>query len=301
MMKTRALVLLTAAWWLLLAGCSSPAAPSSNVPSVAPAAGRAAEQSKAASSQPDTGAQANWDRYVIRQADLALVVEDVEGTMVEVQKLATAAGGYLAQSNSRRDGARVLADITIQVPASAFDKTVDDLKSLALSIDSAKITSQDVTEEYVDNEANLTNLKAAEQSTLRLLDKTTRIEDILTIQRELTRIRGDIEKIEGRQLYLKRRVDMSSIAIHLVPESVAATAAGRSGWQPLQIAAVAWETSLNLLTQLASVLITLVIVFWWLIPLFFLVRWLWRRRPRRAPLAPPYPPKPIQPATPRGT
>lgn len=295
-MKARALCLIITVWQLLLAGCASAGAPvAPSAPAPRPAATAAPATSAA---QPGPGsAQTNWDRYVIRQAELVLVVKDVEGAMAEVQKLAEAAGGYVVQSSSRRDGTRVLADLTIQVPAEALDKTVDGLKRLALSVDSAKITMQDVTEEYVDNEANLTNLKAAEQSTLRLLDKTTNMDQIISVQRELTRIRGDIERIEGRQRYLQRRVAMSSISLHLLPESAAATAASRGAWQPLQTAAVAWEMSLNLLTQLANALIWLVVGFWWLLPLLFLARWLWRRRPKARPrAAPPFPPQPVQPS-----
>ncbi|MCL4464973.1 MAG: DUF4349 domain-containing protein [Chloroflexi bacterium] len=301
MMKATRLALLFLLTALLLVGCSSaatpPYAPSDQAPAPAGAtAPRAGESATNTSGAGGSAAQTNWDRYIMRQATLTLTVKDVEAALASVEKVAAAAGGYVAQSASRRDGASVIADITIQVPAAALDQAVADLKGLALVVESAKITSQDVTEEYVDNEASLTNLRAAEQSTQRLLNQATKMDDILSIQRELTAIRGNIEKLQGRQNYLKRRVDMSSIAVHLQPESAAAVAAGRSGWQPLQTVAVAWENSLTLLQGLASLLIMLVVgVLWWLLPLLLLGRWLWARRPKGRPRTPPFPPQPAQP------
>jgi hypothetical protein len=284
---------------LALAGCSQGAAPSlapaDQAPAAAPAQ-RSGESAANPSGASGSSAQTNWDRYVIRQATLVLTVQEVEAALASVEKIAGAAGGYVAQSASQRNGGRITADITIQVPATALDQTVASLKGLALVVESAKVTSQDVTEEYVDNEASLTNLKAAEQSTQRLLDKATNMNDVLSIQRELTTIRGNIEKIQGRQNYLKRRVDMSSVAVHLQPESAAAAAASRSAWQPLQTAATAWEMSLGLLQGLANVAITLIVGFlWWAAPLALLVYWLWRRRPRGRPRTPPFPPQPTQP------
>ena len=66
--------------------------------------------------------------------------------------------------------------------------------------------SQDVTEEYVDLGANLRNLQASESAILKLMDKATQIQDVLALQRELTNVRGQIERIQGRKTYLERRI-----------------------------------------------------------------------------------------------
>ena len=270
-----------------LVGCASPTAPSREAPpaadkgyagsapvGAAPAAPPAAEQGGSA--------QESWDRYVIRNAEMKLVVKDVEVTSVEVKRVATEAGGYVAQSNTRREDSRVLADITIQVPAEAFDRVVEQLRRLAVTVDYAKTSTQDVTEEYVDNEARLRNLRAAEESTQRLLDQATKMEDILAVRRELTSLRGEIEKIEGRQNYLKRRVEMSTINVHLTTEASTALAAGRSSWDPLASAQLAWQSSLSFISRAIDVLVVLVVFLWWVFPLAGIVWavWRWRRRRR---------------------
>ncbi|MHB1131325.1 MAG: DUF4349 domain-containing protein [Chloroflexota bacterium] len=295
-------VTLMAALLLMASSCSMAPAAAPAPSSVTPAQGRASapvapgaysNEKGATGSADQASATQAWDRYVIRQASLTLIVKDVEAAASEVEKAATAAGGYVSQSNSRRDSGKVLVDLTIQVPAAALDETIEAVKRLAVVVDTANVTSQDVTEEFVDNEARLANLKAAEESTKRLLANTTRIEDILIVERELTRLRGEIEKIEGRQRYLQRRVDMSSITVRLMPETAAAVAGARAGWQPLQNALAAWEASLTFLSQAVSGLLIIVVFLWWVVPLILGVVW-WRRRhpsrPRRGP--------PVQPPTP---
>ncbi|MHB1005528.1 MAG: DUF4349 domain-containing protein [Chloroflexota bacterium] len=244
----------------------------------APISGRAGDIS-----QSGAAAKTAWDRYVIRTADVSLVVKDVEGAVGQVESVATSAGGLVAQSNVRRDASRVLADVTIQVPAQTFEKVIGELKGLALIVETVRTSSQDVTEEYVDNDAQLANLRAAEDSTRRLLGQTSRMDDVLTVQRELTRIRGDIEKIEGRQRYLQRRTDMSTINVHLAVEAPGAMAAARSGWQPLRTIATAWEASLTFASGTLDVLLAIVVFSWWLVPVVAVCVFLWRRRPRRQP------------------
>jgi hypothetical protein len=288
---------------LVVSGCSV-ASPAAVAPSSPNYSGESAKQSgsttgasaprPAAAVAPEPSAQGGaaatgWDRYVIRNGEAYLTVKDVEAAAGEVTRIATEAGGFVSGSNVRRDNTRVFAELVIQVPAEAFDRVVDSLKGLATEVESVRTTTQDVTEEYVDNEANLANLRASEDSTRRLLSQTGKMEDIVVVQRELTRIRGEIEKIEGRQRFLKRRVDMSTINVHLATEAPVSLASARSGWQPLRTAATAWEGSLTFLSGMLDSLITLLIFFWWAIPLIVIAIYLLRRRrPRRqTPLTPP--------------
>ena len=76
-------------------------------------------------------------------------------------------------------------------------------------------SSQDVTEEYVDLSARLSNLEATEQQLLMILNKAVEVEDILAVQRELTRVSEEIERIKGRMQYLERTAAMSLIDIRL--------------------------------------------------------------------------------------
>ena len=75
------------------------------------------------------------------------------------------------------------------------------------------VSGQDVTEEYVDLQSRERNLLAAEQSLLDLYNRARDVQDALSIQRELTGVRGQIEQIQGRMQYLKKSSDSSQISL----------------------------------------------------------------------------------------
>ena len=78
-----------------------------------------------------------------------------------------------------------------------------------------------MTEEFVDLESRERNLLAAEESLLELYDRAESVEDTLTVERELTDIRGQIEEVQGRIQYLERRTATSEIVLHLEPVATA--------------------------------------------------------------------------------
>ena len=89
------------------------------------------------------------------------------------------------------------------------------LRALAVDVTNEDTSSKDVTEEYVDLSAKLHNLEATEEQLLRLMEKAEKVEDILNVQRELSKIRGEIEQTKGRMQYLERTSATSLIEVHL--------------------------------------------------------------------------------------
>jgi hypothetical protein len=138
--------------------------------------------------------------------------------------------------------------------------------------------SQDVTDEYVDLDANLRNLQASETAILKLMDKATQISDVLSLQRELTNVRGQIERIQGRKTYLERRTDMATITLSLRLPPVAAAPITGTSWDPVATALRGWQASLTVLRALASVAIVALAFSWWLVPVAALGVVVWRRR-----------------------
>ena len=268
------------------AGASRPAlipAPAAGAPASAQAqpADSTVAQSSAAS------ATAQWDRMVIRNAKLTLQVQDVERALAQVRDLAQAGGGFVSSSNTHiertGDQDQMVADLTLQVRSDALDSTIEGLRQIAVKVESENTDSQDVTDEYVDLDSNLRNLQASEQAILKLMDRAQRIEDVLSLQRELTNVRGQIERIQGRKNFLERRTDMATVSVSLrLPPSPGAVSGGQKGWDPLAEAQRGWQASLNLLRGVASVAIVAAAFSWWLLPLLVLAIYVWRtRRPSR--------------------
>jgi hypothetical protein len=187
----------------------------------------------AAANQAADQAQQNLpslDRMIIRTVTMNLEVGNVQETFQKVEQLVAEQSGYLAGSQIRQDGDRMMATMTLRVPAdpATYQATLDRLRGLADRVVDEQAQAQDVTEEYVDIESRLRNLRATEESLLALLSKAQRIEDIINIQRELTNVRGQIEQIQGRKQALERRADMATINLTLREVG----AFSRPGWSP---------------------------------------------------------------------
>src|SRR5260370_11222615 len=153
-----------------------------------------------------------------RPAALPGQVKDMEAALAQARQIAPRGGGFVSASNTRvekvGDQDRMVADLTLQVRSDAADATLSDLRNLG-KVTTETSGSQDVTEEYVDLTSNLRNLQASESAILKLMDKATQIQDVLALQRHLTNLRGQIERIQGRQTYLERPSDIATITFYL--------------------------------------------------------------------------------------
>ena len=231
-------------------------------------------------------------QLVIQNARLALQVNDVETALRQARAIADAGGGYVSASDSSYvpiGGAdQLVADLTIQVRADAFDQSVQALRQLAGKVVSESGTSQDVTAESVDLDANLRNLQASEAATLKLMDKAQSLSDILTLQHELTTIRGQIQQIQGRQRYLSQRTALATITVSFQPLPAASTTTTTTpAWNPASAFERGWRASLQTLQTLLDAAITAVAFGWWLTPLAGLGYYLLRRNHQRPGIAPP--------------
>lgn len=117
------------------------------------------------------------------------------------------------------------ASLTIKVPADAFGETLQRLRELGTPL-AENVSTQEVTEEFVDLEAQVRNLEATEQQYLRFLERAQRIEEILPLQQRITEVRGQIERLRGRINLLQRRADSSTITLSLFLPP------GKAGGQP---------------------------------------------------------------------
>ena len=252
-------------------------------PPAAPAPAERAPAITGSTAAGQAGAVIPWDRMIIRTVTLSLIVKDVEAGLAAVRDIAGGVGGFVAQSNTRYDGEYQVATITLQVPAAQFDSVVAAIRQQAVKVDSENGSTQDVTEEYTDLEAQVRNLQATEASLQRLMDRATRMEEIIALQRELTNVRGEIEKRQGRMKFLSRRSEMSTITISLRPEALAKPPQPQPAWRPLETARKSWEASATMLSAIATGLIAVVVFLWWLIPLVLFTLYWWRsKRARRS-------------------
>jgi hypothetical protein len=99
------------------------------------------------------------------------------------------------------------------VPVERFDAFVAAVKALGELI-TADVNSQEVTEEYYDLEANIRNKTREEERLLTLLEERPgKLEDVIAVERELARVRGEIERLQGRLRYLANRTSLASVEL----------------------------------------------------------------------------------------
>ena len=151
-------------------------------------------------------------RIIIREVDMSLVVDEIQGAVDEIAELAENAGGWVVDSGrwSLHSGS-----ISIRVPADMLDDTIEELRDLAIKVQAENTTSRDVTDEYVDLGARLTNQQATQKALLSLLERATNVEAALEVQRDLTRVQEEVERLSGRIKFLEESSAFSIIRVNL--------------------------------------------------------------------------------------
>lgn len=153
-------------------------------------------------------------QMIIRTGQVSIRVDSLELAVRQITEIAAKAGGYVANSSmtSGENEART-ASIELKIPSDRYQGTVDGLKVIGKVLSSVT-NSQDVGEEYFDVTARIANAKKLEERILNLLaTRTGKLEDVLNVERELARIREEIERYEGRIRYLKSQVSMSTLTV----------------------------------------------------------------------------------------
>ncbi|MCH7713165.1 MAG: DUF4349 domain-containing protein [Chloroflexi bacterium] len=158
-------------------------------------------------------------RQVISQASVSVEVEEVPAAVAQVRAIAEGLGGFVEQLSSSGGPERQRSTMTIRVPQPDFFTALERIKSLG-KVHSENLGSEDVTEQFIDLAARLRSALRQEESLLSLLERAGQVSEILTIERELSRVRADIERDQGRLNFLERRVDLATINVTLSPPSL---------------------------------------------------------------------------------
>ena len=158
------------------------------------------------------------DRIIVHTAYLSLVTDDVALTIGRVGDLAGRLGGWLVNSerSSRHSGS-----VAVRVPAASLDEALRLIGEMA-EVEARSITSQDVTDEYVDSQSRLVSMRATEQRLLSFLDQAGNVEDALRVQKELSDLQLRIEETQGRLNFLSQTAAFSliEVSLRLAPQTI---------------------------------------------------------------------------------
>jgi len=161
------------------------------------------------------------DRRVVKSGNANIEVESFDSAISKIKEMAKNYDGYVTNSNMWiYDSKTKYGNITVKIPESKFEEFGDLLTQVG-TIKSKEISSYDVTEEYIDLQARLKNLKNQEKRYTELLDMAKDVNEVLAVEAQLSRVRGEIESLEGRIKYLDNTTSYGTFYINIYePEEV---------------------------------------------------------------------------------
>lgn len=201
------------------------------------------------------------NRLIIKTGKITIEVEKYDESERKIAEITDKFNGYISSSNSSLStGGRKQGVITIRVPAEKFDAFVSEISVIGKVLTS-NMTTNDVTEEYIDLEARQKTQKELEDRLLKLLsDKTAKLSDVLEVEEKLSSVRQKIESVEGKMKYLKSQASYSTITISLYEPNLFETSTGGGFFYEL------WEAIKTGLRGLAKVVIYLIVAIIVIIP-----------------------------------
>lgn len=224
------------------------------------------------------------DRKLIRNVQMELAVKDTVAASRGVQQIVTAAGGFVEGMNGYRNGELMLYSMTLRIPADRLDQALEAIRSLAVRVDHEQLATEDATSRYVDLQSQLRNLQTTEAELRELLaesrERARKVEEVMAIYRELTGIRGQIEQIQGQLQSIDRLSSLSTVQLEIRTDAGAKPIVGDE-WRPSETVRMSMRALTEILQFVANALIIgVIVVLPILLPLWFLLRFLQRRKKR---------------------
>jgi type II secretory pathway pseudopilin PulG len=153
-------------------------------------------------------------RKIVYTAEIVLSVEDFSRAERALAREVKAEGGYFADTElTGSSGASRFGTWKVRIPVDRFDRFREAVARIG-ELQSSRTNSQDVTDEYYDLEARIRNKKVEEARLLKHLEESTaKLKDTLDVERELSRVREELERQEGRRLLLQNLSSMTTVTV----------------------------------------------------------------------------------------
>ncbi|MEL6653514.1 MAG: DUF4349 domain-containing protein [Bacteroidota bacterium] len=146
------------------------------------------------------------ERKIIKNANLSLIVKDIDSARTQIELLANQYNGYVQTGG--------LTQITLRIEAQYLEQAVAKVETFG-EVESRNIRSQDVTDQYYDLNSRIESLQKSRQRYLELLDDATNVSDVLAVEKELERVTQELEALQGRFKLLNDQVNYSTLTVYL--------------------------------------------------------------------------------------
>jgi hypothetical protein len=204
----------------------------------------------------DTGGEVavRDEAKIIRTGSMSLEVSDVAAALRVSRERIAALGGYIGASTTSNESDRPTASITYRIPADRWEQALEVLRGLdglTTKVVTEHTEAIEVTGQVIDLEARIANLRASEAALQAIAAKATRISDVLEVQAQLTRTRGEIEALTAQLKDLGDRVAYASLTVQFAAPVVAVEVAAKD-WDPTGVVDEAAAAMVSVLQGLAT-------------------------------------------------
>ncbi len=218
---------------------------------------------------------------VIRTAALHIITKEFENARAATEEIVRRHQGHIANlaTSGQRDAARALA-ATLRIPAGRLDAALAELKKLG-RVEQESQGGQEVTQQYVDLVARLSNARNTEQRLIEVLrERTGKVADILAVEKEIARVREEIERMEAERKGLENQVGFATVQLQLNEERKAALYVA-----PPSTTTRLWNAAVQGYRDLFESIVALLlfslssgpVIVFWLLVFFFPARYAWRK------------------------
>lgn len=218
------------------------------------------------------------NRLVISESYLSLLVKDVTNAQKRIIETAEQLGGYMVNSNLQNPQEAATATVVVRLPSTKLNQALEKFRGLSVKVISENLQGEDVTDQYVDNEARLATLMKTKTKFEEILDKAVQIQDILNVQQQIINLQSQIDAIKGQQKYYEQSAELSKITVYLSIDELALPYAPSETWRPAVIFKQAVRSLVGVFRKLGGLIIWLAVysVIW--IPVLLVVYLLKKRK-----------------------
>lgn len=290
----RKILIMAAAMIIAVVGCNGPGEPKAEKIAMADVNAEIAIDEPVGSSESKTKAFAPMDvvlaspnvqnkvnslssieKKIIKEGEIRFKSEDVNATRKAIYASLKKLNGYVSEENETNGGDYGQKEFTLntRIPSKNFELFLADVSSIAESIDSKTIRIRDVTSQYIDLSAQLTNKKKLEERYLELLKKGNKIADLLEIEDKLAEIRTDVESTQGQLNYMMRQVEYSSLDITFYAKQTVKDNGQSFGYKVKTSFLSGWLVIVNLFFGFVGLW-----PFWLVLGVFIFIMTRWKRK-----------------------
>ena len=221
------------------------------------------------------------NRKVVTNTNFSLHVKNVDDTVENIRKKTTEMGGFMVNTDIRRDEAASSSNLQVRIPSDQLVEFSKYLKTLAVKVVYENISGNDITDQYVDYEENLRSLESVKARFEEIMEEAETVDEIMNVQNRILNIQSQIDSIKGQIKYMDRSTATSLVAISISTDELSLPYTPVKSWRPDVIMKEAVRAMVSVLRAMGTVgiwfiaFIPLIVL---LIALKIAIKYLFRKR-----------------------